>query len=60
MQTIIGMGRNLDLEVLAEGVETEAQKALLIAHGCDLYQGYLLARPMPVADFEHTLNSGAA
>ena len=60
VQTIIGMGRNLDLEVLAEGVETEAQKALLIAHGCDLYQGYLLARPMPVADFEHTLNSGAA
>ena len=60
VQTIIRMGRNLDLEVLAEGVETEAQKALLIAHGCDLYQGYLLARPMPVADFEHTLNSGAA
>ncbi len=60
VQTIIGMGRNLDLEVLAEGVETEAQKALLIAHGCDLYQGYLLARPMPVADFERTLNSGAA
>ena len=60
VQTIIGMGRTLDLEVLAEGVETEAQKALLIAHGCDLYQGYLLARPMPVADFERTLNSGAA
>ena len=60
VQTIIGMGRNLDLEVIAEGVETEAEKALLIAHGCDLYQGYLLARPMPVADFERTLNSGAA
>ena len=60
VQTIIGMGRNLDLEVLAEGVETEAEKALLIAHGCDLYQGYLLARPMPVADFERTLNSGSA
>jgi diguanylate cyclase (GGDEF)-like protein/PAS domain S-box-containing protein len=60
VQTIIGMGRNLDLEVLAEGVETEAQKALLIAHGCDLYQGYLLAHPMPVADFERMLNSGAA
>ena len=44
----------------AEGGETEAQKALLIAHGCDLYQGYLLARPMPVADFERTRNSGAA
>ncbi len=60
VQTIIGMGRNLDLEVIAEGVETEAQKALLIAHGCDLYQGYLLARPMPVEDFERTFASPAA
>lgn len=52
VQTIIGMARNLELEVIAEGVETEAQKKFLALHGCDLYQGYLLGRPMPVADLE--------
>ncbi|MHA7599711.1 bifunctional diguanylate cyclase/phosphodiesterase [Alicycliphilus sp. T452] len=52
VQTILGMARNLELEVVAEGVETEAQRAFLARHGCDLYQGYLLARPMPVAQLE--------
>ncbi|MDE2414029.1 MAG: EAL domain-containing protein [Comamonadaceae bacterium] len=52
VQTILGMARNLDLEVVAEGVETEAQRDFLARHGCDLYQGYLFARPMPVADLE--------
>ncbi len=33
-------------------METEAQRAFLARHGCDLYQGYLLARPMPVAQLE--------
>ncbi len=48
VQTIIGMGRNLDLAVIAEGVETQAQKDQLAAYGCDLYQGYLLGRPVPI------------
>ena len=48
VQTIIGMGRNLDLAVIAEGVETQAQKDLLAGYGCDLYQGYLLGRPAPI------------
>lgn len=48
VQTIIGMARNLELEVIAEGVETEAQKSFLAQYGCDLYQGYLMGRPMPV------------
>lgn len=48
VQTIIGMGRNLDLEVIAEGVETQEQKGFLMQHGCDLYQGFLLGRPEPV------------
>ena len=52
VQTIIGMGRNLELEVIAEGVETEAQKQFLARHGCDLYQGYLFARPMPIEALE--------
>ena len=52
VQTIIGMARNLGLNVIAEGVETQAQKDFLARHGCHLYQGYLLGRPMPVADLE--------
>ncbi|WP_296508996.1 EAL domain-containing protein [Rhodoferax sp.] len=57
IQTIIGMGRNLGLEVLAEGVETEAQHSFLSAHGCDLHQGYLLGRPQPVGAFMASLTS---
>ncbi len=52
VQTIIGMARNLDLEVIAEGVETEEQRSFLERHGCDLYQGYLFARPMRAEDFQ--------
>ena len=50
-QTIIGMGRGLGLEVIAEGVETEAQLAFLRAQGCDAFQGYLYSRPIPAAEF---------
>ncbi len=52
VQTIIGMASNLGLEVIAEGVETLQQKNFLARHGCHLYQGYLLGRPMPVAELE--------
>ena len=52
VQTILGMARNLELEVVAEGVETEAQRDFLARHGCDLYQGYLFGRPMPVDQLE--------
>ncbi len=48
VQTIIGMARNLELEVIAEGVETEEQKQHLLDYGCTFFQGYLLGRPMPV------------
>ncbi len=50
-QTIIAMAKGLGLEVVAEGVETQAQLDFLRGHGCDLYQGYLLARPVAVAEF---------
>lgn len=59
VQTIIGMGRNLDLEVIAEGVETQAQKDFLARHGCDLYQGYLLGRPMPLDAFDALMKAPA-
>lgn len=45
--TIIAMARNLHLEVLAEGVETPAQRDFLRTQGCDSYQGYLYSPPMP-------------
>ncbi|GAA4427802.1 bifunctional diguanylate cyclase/phosphodiesterase [Acidovorax lacteus] len=57
VQTIIGMAQNLQLDVLAEGVETEAQKDFLALHGCHFYQGYLFARPMPAAQLEALLES---
>ncbi|HQY38469.1 MAG TPA: EAL domain-containing protein, partial [Giesbergeria sp.] len=59
VQTIIGMGRNLDLEVIAEGVETQGQKDFLALHGCDLYQGYLLGRPMPLDAFDGLMKTPA-
>ena len=45
---IIGLGQNLGLEVIAEGVETESQLDYMREHGCDTAQGYLYARPQPV------------
>ncbi len=42
---IIGLGQNLGLEVIAEGVETAGQLAYMQAHGCDIAQGYLYAHP---------------
>jgi EAL domain-containing protein (putative c-di-GMP-specific phosphodiesterase class I) len=46
---VISMARSLGLSVIAEGVETEAQLALLAREGCSLYQGFLCARPIDVA-----------
>ncbi len=55
VHTIINLGQNLGLEVLAEGVETEAQLNFLLARGCQLYQGYLFSKPLPVKAFEALL-----
>jgi diguanylate cyclase (GGDEF)-like protein len=48
VQTIIDIGRNMRLDVIAEGVETEAQLHHLRQLGCSLVQGYLTGRPMPL------------
>jgi diguanylate cyclase (GGDEF)-like protein/PAS domain S-box-containing protein len=45
VEGIIGIAKKLDLEVTAEGIETDAQRELLVAMGCDYGQGYLLAMP---------------
>ena len=47
---IIDLGHRLGLQVLAEGVETEEQRALLNHLGCDGIQGYLISRPLPAAE----------
>jgi diguanylate cyclase (GGDEF)-like protein/PAS domain S-box-containing protein len=55
VQTIIGMSHNLGIEVIAEGVETEAQRAFLELHNCKLCQGYFFAKPMLIENFEITI-----
>jgi EAL domain-containing protein (putative c-di-GMP-specific phosphodiesterase class I) len=47
---IIALAKELGLDTIAEGVETQSQLAFLRFHGCNLAQGYLLARPMPIED----------
>jgi EAL domain-containing protein (putative c-di-GMP-specific phosphodiesterase class I) len=48
---IIALGRVLDLTIVAEGVETAEQEALLRAHNCDEIQGYLISKPVPADEF---------
>jgi EAL domain-containing protein (putative c-di-GMP-specific phosphodiesterase class I) len=55
VRAIIALGSSLQLQVVSEGVETQAQKDKLVAMGCTLLQGYWVARPMELAAFEHLL-----
>jgi EAL domain-containing protein (putative c-di-GMP-specific phosphodiesterase class I) len=57
---VVNLGKALGLEVLAEGVETEAQLAHLRRLGCSSVQGYLLGRPMPAAEMAAQLRGNAA
>jgi EAL domain-containing protein (putative c-di-GMP-specific phosphodiesterase class I) len=57
-EAIIVMAHKLELKVVAEGVETEEQRNLLSAAGCDYAQGYLFSRPIPPDEFEILLNRG--
>lgn len=58
VRTIIAMAQSLSLEVIAEGVETEEQRFLLMSNGCTRYQGYLFDRPVPIEQFEASLKEG--
>jgi diguanylate cyclase (GGDEF)-like protein/PAS domain S-box-containing protein len=56
VQTIVAMAKSLNLEVIAEGVETQEQQQLLIENGCLRFQGYLFGRPLPIDQFEAELS----
>jgi EAL domain-containing protein (putative c-di-GMP-specific phosphodiesterase class I) len=49
------MAHSLNLDVIAEGVETEEQLLLLLNKGCTHYQGYLFGKPIPIEQFEERL-----
>ena len=55
LSTIVALGKALNIHIIAEGVETEQQRDTLVSQGCDMLQGYLLGRPMPVRQFEEIL-----
>lgn len=57
VRAIIAMAHSLQLQVLAEGVEQEDQRAILLAESCDQAQGYLFGRPMPADEFVRLLPS---
>ncbi len=55
VRTIIAMARSLELNVIAEGVETQEQRDLLLGKGCAAYQGYLFGRPVPIEQWTSQL-----
>ena len=56
VKTIISMAKNLGVEVIAEGLETEREKDFLNSLGCSLYQGFLLSPPLPIESFERLMD----
>jgi len=59
VRAVIGLGQSLDIPVLAEGVETKAQHALLVQEGCDEVQGHLTGQPLPIADHAELIGNQA-
>lgn len=60
VQAMIGVAQGLGLSVVAEGVETEEQRSVLIAAGCPMMQGYLFARPKPASQVTDLLREGTS
>jgi diguanylate cyclase (GGDEF)-like protein/PAS domain S-box-containing protein len=58
VRTIVRMGRNLGMSLVAEGIETEVQLAKLQEMGCDYAQGYLLSKPLPAEEAGRALEAG--
>lgn len=59
VKATIALAHNLNMQVVAEGIETEEQLELLDSYGCDYGQGYFIARPMPAADAKNFLDEHA-
>ena len=59
-KAIVSIGHSLDMQLVAEGVESEAQAAFLLTHGCLQAQGYLYGKPMPKSLFESSLDTATA
>jgi len=57
-RAIVGLGKSLHLQLVAEGVETPEQRAFLRELGCDLMQGFLFSRPLPAAEFDRLIAGG--
>ena len=55
VRTIIAMAQSMNLQVIAEGVETKEQQELLLKKGCHAYQGYLFSKPLPIEQLEGLL-----
>lgn len=55
VRTIIAMAVTMELNVIAEGVETEGQRQILLKEGCSNFQGYFFGKPVPIEDFEAAL-----
>ncbi len=55
VRTIIAMAQSLNMGVIAEGVETEEQRQLLLKNGCTRHQGYLFSKPVPIKQFDESL-----
>lgn len=58
-RTIVALAQGMGLAVIAEGVETQAQREFLAANGCTAYQGYLFGRPVPIQDFSRHFEATA-
>jgi EAL domain-containing protein (putative c-di-GMP-specific phosphodiesterase class I) len=58
VSAIVSLAKELGLKVVAEGVQTEAQLAILQGKGCDVVQGYLLGKPVSVDEFARKVEMG--
>ena len=59
VRAVIGLGHTLNIPVIAEGVETQSQRAILRSEGCEEIQGYLIGHPLPISSYEGLTNASA-
>ncbi|MFA6969908.1 MAG: EAL domain-containing protein [Gallionella sp.] len=58
VHTIIAMAKSLNMDIIAEGVETKQQRQVILDNGCSYYQGYLFGKPVPIAEFAALMKEG--